>query len=77
MYSLVFLKSVRIPGILLFSQLICMVCGCKGPGVDQVEFISLVNPGFNIACSMSLIFLSAHFKHCGGFIFSYVFNHFT
>ena len=31
-YSWVFPKSVRIPGILLFLQLICMVCGCKGPG---------------------------------------------
>ena len=37
MYSWVFPKSVRIPGILLFLQLICMVCGCEGPGVDQVE----------------------------------------
>ena len=36
-YSWVFPKSVRIPGILLFLQLICMVCGCKGPGVEQVE----------------------------------------
>ena len=32
-----FSKSVRIAGILLFLQLICMVCGCVGPGVDQVE----------------------------------------
>ena len=37
MYSRVFPKSVCIPGILLFLQLICMVCGCEGPGVEQVE----------------------------------------
>ena len=36
-YSRVFPKSVRIPGILLFLQLIWMICGCEGPGVDQVE----------------------------------------
>ena len=33
----VFPTSVHIPGILLFLQLICMVCGCEGPGVEQVE----------------------------------------
>ena len=37
MYSRVFPKSVCIPGILLFLQLICILCGCEGPGVEHVE----------------------------------------
>ena len=37
-YSWVFPKSVCIPGIHLFLQLICMVCGCKGPGYKCHEF---------------------------------------
>ena len=34
LYSRVFPKSVHFFGMLLFLQLICMVCGHEGPGVE-------------------------------------------
>ena len=41
LFSGIFLKSVHFFGMFLFLQLICMVCGHEGPGVELMVISAL------------------------------------